>query len=136
MNKDTEKRTSQDLLDITEDSLHKKFIIQPEKALENFKTFRMQTSLLIERVQKFLPAIVKGNECLAALSAEAKNELNIEFTENDDKVIEMSLSIVDDRLIISEDEDVDDDDDDDHGDDDHDNTLITNIVKEKYAHKK
>ncbi|XP_065662757.1 putative uncharacterized protein DDB_G0292330 [Hydra vulgaris] len=129
MNKDINKRTSQDLLNVTSDHIENRFIILKEKPQETFKTFRMQTSSLMEKVQKFLPVINRDNEFLATLSAEEKAELNIENTTNDTKVIEISLSIVDDKLILSDDEyneDPSDDDDKYNEDSSHDDKYGDN----------
>ncbi|XP_065681453.1 putative uncharacterized protein DDB_G0292330 [Hydra vulgaris] len=129
MNKDINKRTSQDLLNVTPDHIENKFIILKEKPQETFKTFRMQTSSLMEKVQKFLPVINRDNEFLATLSAEEKAELNIENTINDTKVIEISLSIVDDKLILSDDEyneDSSDDNDEYNEDSSHDDKCGDN----------
>merc|ERR1711928_34443 len=75
------------------------------------KTFKTPTSSVLDRVRNFLPELASANQQLSDISPEEKENLNIENVDNDAKVIEMNISMVDPDLLLSDCDDADSDSD-------------------------
>merc|ERR1712180_169789 len=109
--------TSKDLLYVNPNKINKELLINNNNnnkistiSSSKPKTFKMPTSSVLDRVRNFLPELASANQQLSDISPEEKENLNIENVDNDAKVIEMNISMVDPDLLLS---DCDEDDDSD-----------------------
>ena len=120
---------SKDLLHIHPGTLSKTLLIcnQPTKAsLRTKQTYRMQKSSVLDRVKMFIPEIASANDKISVICDEEKEKLNIENIDDDGKVIEMNVTLVDNELIIS--------DDDESSDESSNESEISDV--NVHAHKK
>lgn len=113
------KTTSKDLLYVNPNRINKDLIVNKPSNNNNItafptkpKTFKMPTSSILDRVKNFLPEMESANQRLSQVTQEEKEEMNIENVENDDKVIEMNINLVEPELLLSEDDDDSDTDSD------------------------
>lgn len=113
-NDEKAKRTtnSKELLKVQPESIHKKFLLSSDKKHRNLigppkGTFRVGTSSVLNRVKSFLPELINANEELSKITEAERCELDIENTDDTEKVIEMNISLVNNELLVSDDDDDD-----------------------------
>ena len=109
-------------------NLHKKLLVtsKPIINIQSGKqnTYRMQHSNVLDRVKNFLPQLISSNEELLSLNESEKEKYDIENIEKCEKFIEMDISLVDNDILLSDDDDSDTDSDLDEGDEE--NNLNNN----------
>lgn len=102
--------TSSELLSVTGDgssrSVVESLLRQPSSVpqREKPKTFKVARSPLLDQLQAFLPEFQRSTDLLLTQPQQQLNDLNIENTEEDGKVIEMNLLVGQRESNDSEDE--------------------------------
>ncbi|MPC17126.1 NOP protein chaperone 1-like [Portunus trituberculatus] len=102
--------TSSELLAVTGDgssrSVVENLLRQPSSRpqTEKPKTFKVARSPLLDQLQAFLPEFQRSTDQLLTQPQQQLNDLNIENTKEDDKVIEMNLLVGQQESNDSEDE--------------------------------
>ncbi|KAM4614936.1 NOP protein chaperone 1 [Polymixia lowei] len=95
MELNTKKTSSQDLLSCgSGGGLHDKLLLKP-KADRSLQTERIPRSSVLDRLQSFLPQMAQANEKLKQQMDESPaGQFDIESVEEDEKVIEMDVALV------------------------------------------
>merc|ERR1712179_664911 len=111
--------TSKDLLYVNPHKVNKNLLINNNNNNSNNnnnnnnnprRTYKIDGSSILDRVKNFIPEIACANDHLSKISAEEKENMNIENVDDDDtNVIEMNINMVDPDLLLSDDEDDSDD---------------------------
>merc|ERR550534_359627 len=129
-NTTTTTTTSKDLLYVNPHKVNKNLLINNNNNNNNKarRTYKVDSSSILDRVKNFIPEIACANEHLSKISAEEKENLNIENVDDDDtNVIEMNINMVDPDLLLSD----DDEDDSDSSSDEEEGTtgVVCNPTK-------